>query len=181
MNEKTFVGFAVAVIVLGLALSPLTQNQADAAMKEDKMMEGKMMDKMMKEPVSIRGDLTAPADDKPFGGDDIGNYLVRVKDDKVRIIAKVDKAMMEDKMMEDKMKEGEMMEGKVLEGWLVDMQSGYKLSTGKLEGGSLVFTQKMVNPFIYDLIVITEEPMHDTDPSPHMPVGGAQIAEPFGQ
>ena len=174
MKKITFVGLAVAVIVLGLILSPLAQYQADAAMKEDKM-----MDKMMKEPVFIKGDLTAPADDKPFGGDDIGNYLVRVKDDKVRIIAKVDKTLMEKMMMEKKEK---MMEEKVLEGWLVDMQSGYKLSTGQLsERNTLIFTQKMVNPWIYDLIVITEEPMHDTDPNPHMPVGGAQIPEPFGQ
>jgi len=152
----------------------------------DQMMEGKMMEEMMKKPVSIRGDLTAPLGDKPFGGDNIGSYMIKVKDYKVRVIAKVDKSkVMTDKMMEDKMMDKDQSmekEGKVLEGWLVDTQSGYKLSTGQLsERNSLVFTQKMVNPWIYDLIVITEEPVHDMDPSPHMPIGGAQLAEPFGK
>ncbi len=153
----------------------------DSAM-EDKM-EGKMMDKMMKEPVSLTGDLTAPEDDKPFGGDHVGNYKLKVREhNKVTIIAKVTKTMMEEKMMEDKKEEKMMEKSNVLEGWLVDMQSGYKLSAGQLgTGHTLVFTQRMVNPWIYDLIVITEEPMDDTDPSPHMPVGGAQLSEPFGQ
>lgn len=61
------------------------------------------------------------------------------------------------------------------------MQTGYKLSLGLLKDGKLAFTQRMVNPFIYDLVVITEEPTHDTDPNPHTPVAGVQISEPFGQ
>jgi len=62
------------------------------------------------------------------------------------------------------------------------VDSGYKLSTGQLsERYVLVIHQRMVNPSIYDLLVITEEPMNDTDPSPNIPIGGAQLAEPFGQ
>ncbi len=162
----------------------------DTMMKDkmmgDKMMDDKMTDKehMMMKPVSIKGDLTAPAGDKPFGGDAIGNYILRTKDgNMVRVIAKVDKAMMESMMMKnDTMMKDKMMEkGKVLEGWLVDMQSGYKLSLGELNKNTLVFTQRMVNPWIYDSIVITEEPMDDTDPGPNMPIGGAQLGEPFGK
>jgi len=184
MRKITLVGLVTAVIVLGLTFSPLTQYETHAAM------EGKMMDKMMEKPVSIKGDLTAPKGDKPFGGDVVGNYIVKAKGHKIRIIAKVDKEMMEKMMggkmmenekMENKTMGGKMMEGKVLEGWLVDVQSGYKLSLGELEGNTLVFTQKMVNPWIYDLLVITEEPENDTDPSPNMPIGGTQLAEPLGQ
>ncbi len=171
MRKIASVGLALAAIVLGLTLSPLAQYEANAAMMEEKMMK----DKMMEKPVSIKGDLTSAKGDKPFGGDLIGNYMVKAKDNKVRLIAKVDKVMM-DKMMENKI-----MEGKVLEGWLVDVQSGYKLSLGELEGNTLVFTQKMVNPWIYDLLVITEEPANDADPGPNMPIGGAQLAEPFGK
>ncbi|MFQ5941473.1 MAG: hypothetical protein ACE5KA_07250 [Nitrososphaerales archaeon] len=165
---RKLAGLAVAFTLLGLMLSPLGQYQADA-FKEDKM---------MKEAFYAKGDLTAPADEKPFGGDAIGTYKVRVKhDNKVTIIAKPSKAMMEEMMMKDKL-----MQGNVLEGWLVDVDSGYKLSTGQLsERNILVFNQRMVNPSIYDLLVITEEPMNDTDPSPNMPIGGAQLAEPFGQ
>jgi len=161
-------------------------------MMEDKMMEDKMMDKMMK-PLYMEGALTAAKADKPYGGDEVGNYKVRVKDNnQVTIIAKVSKymmmkdQMMEDAMMQDKMGdkmiEDKMMDEKVLEGWLVDMESGYKLSTGQLsKQHTLVFAQRMVNPWIYDLIVVTEEPVNDTDPSPHTPIAGTQLAEPFGQ
>lgn len=132
-------------------------------------MTDKMMDKMMgkKEYVSMRGDLTVPEGDKPFGGDAVGTYLVKTKGQTVRIIAKLDRSMSDDK---------------VLEGWLVDVQSGYKLSTGQLGArNTLVFTQTLVNPSIYDLIVITEELIGDADPSPDKPVAGAQLGEPFGK
>jgi hypothetical protein len=181
MKKIIPVGLALVAIV-GLTLSPSIQNQANAAM-EDKMMEDKMMDKMMK-PMYMEGTLTAAKADKPFGGDEVGSYKVRVKDNnQVMIIAKVSKyMMMKDQMMEDKMMDDKMMDKKVLEGWLVDMESGYKLSTGQLNNKhTLVFAQRIVNPWIYDLIVITEEPANDTDPNPHTPIAGTQLAEPFGQ
>jgi len=135
---------------------------------EDKMIDKMMGDKMMKERVFLKGDLTSPQGDNPFGGNHVGTYMLGAKDENsVRIIARV---------------QSNPSEGNVLEGWLVDMQSGYKLSTGQLSAGNnLVFMQRIVNPWIYDLIVITEEPVNDTDPNPHMPVGGVQLSEPFGQ
>ena len=70
----------------------------------------------------------------------------------------------------------------VLEGWLVDMDSGYKLSLGKANhNGKLLFSQTMVNPWIYDAIVITEESIGDTNPAPNVPVGGISLETPFGQ
>ncbi len=190
MKKIIPVGLALVAIV-GLVLSPLVQNQANAAM-EDKMMDDKMMDKMMK-PMYMGGTLTAAKDDKPHGGDEVGSYKVRVRDNnQVTIIAKVSKymmmkdqmmedAMMQDKM-EDKMMDDKMMDKNVLEGWLVDKESGYKLSTGQLNNKhTLVFAQRIVNPWIYDLLVITEEPANDTDPNPNMPVAGTELAEPFGQ
>jgi hypothetical protein len=134
----------------------------------DKMMDKMMGDKMMKERVFLRGDLTSPEGDNPFGGNNIGTYMLGAKDgNSVRIIARV---------------QTNPSEGNVLEGWLVDMQSGYKLSTGQLSAGNnLIFMQRIVNPWIYDLIVITEEPANDIDPNPQMPIGGVQLSEPFGQ
>jgi hypothetical protein len=121
---------------------------------------------MMIESISLRGDLTAAANDKPFGGENTGNYIVRGKGDIVRIIASLRITHASEK---------------VLEGWLVDMQSGYKLSIGKFsERNSIVFTQRMVNPWVYDMLVITEEPANDTDPMPARPVGGAHLQQPFG-
>lgn len=50
------------------------------------------------------------------------------------------------------------------------MDTGYKLSLGKANHeGKLLFSQPMVNPWIYDAIVITEEPIGDTNPAPNVP------------
>jgi|GEM_PF-847143 len=158
----------VAGVVVNCPFVVVNEDKMMDKMMKDKMMEDKMMDKMVKEHVFLKGDLTAPQGDNPFGGNHIGTYMLGAKDgNSVRIIARVQVSPSD---------------GNVLEGWLVDMQSGYKLSTGQLSAGNnLIFMQRIVNPWIYDLIVITEEPVNDTDPSPHMPIGGAQLSEPFGQ
>ncbi|MFQ5941681.1 MAG: DM13 domain-containing protein [Nitrososphaerales archaeon] len=152
MNKTTFIGITIAATILVLISSPIAQYQADAAIK----------DNMMGRSLAVRGDLTSPADEKPFGGSEVGNFLVRAKDSNLlRVIGKVNNGPSD---------------SKVLEGWLVDVQTGYKLSIGQLsERNTIVFTQKMVNPWIYDLVVITEEPVNDIDPAPHTPIGGAQL------
>ena len=65
-------------------------------------------------------------------------------------------------------------EGYIFEGWLVDEDSGYKLSLGGFnteEGkAKFKFKQKLVNFEIYDLLVITQEPINDDNPNPDMPV-----------
>ncbi|MFY9300587.1 MAG: hypothetical protein WAO91_05310 [Candidatus Nitrosotenuis sp.] len=119
-----------------------------------------------KKPRNADGNLTAPSADKPFGGAAIGKYSKKVMGDKVSIVATLNLDA----------SKGHMVEGHVLEGWLVDADTNYKLSLGKLdERGKLSFTQRMVNPSIYDLLVITQEPINDTDPNPLSPIGGAKI------
>jgi hypothetical protein len=66
-------------------------------------------------------------------------------------------------------------DGYVLEGWLVDMDSGYKLSLGGFTTGhngdaTFHFNQRMVNFSLYEKVVITQEPAHDIDPNPATPV-----------
>ena len=92
MNK--FAVLTTGIAILGLMLLPLAQYEADAILE----------DKMMKESTYINGNLTAPTDDKPFGEDVIGTYKVRVThDNKVTIIAKPSKAMVEELMMKHKM------------------------------------------------------------------------------
>lgn len=102
MNKTTMLGFALAATVLGLVIAPLAQSGADAAMEEK---DGMMQDKMMK-PVSLKGDLTSPAGDTPFGGDKAGTYQIKVKDSKVTVTAKLGKYMMSDKMAKESVLEG---------------------------------------------------------------------------
>lgn len=158
--RKTILGIGIAAMVFGLIA--VIQNQAEAqSMEKDSMM--KMMDRQF-----LWGELTSPADDKPFGGEEVvGDYYVRVRNgEQVRVFANLDAAP----------------SGTVLEGWLVDVESDYKLSTGKANDRNiLIFGQRMVNPSIYDVLVITAEPIGDTDPAPTLPpVGGAPIGEVFG-
>ena len=68
----------------------------------------------------------------------------------------------------------EVPEGYVFEGWLVDVETGYKLSLGSFVtqqgAGTLMFQQNMVNFDLYDTLVITQEPAWDADPNPFMGV-----------
>ena len=141
----------------------------DDHMMKDKMMEKEesmMMDKMSDIDSATRGDLTAPAGDAPFGGKTVGTYSISVdRGDYVNVTTHTKNTS----------------SGMVLEGWLVDMDSGYKLSLGKSQSnGKLSFSQQMVNPWIYDAIVITEEPIGDSNPAPNVPAGGVLLETPFG-
>lgn len=59
--------------------------------------------------------------------------------------------------------------GRVYEGWLVDLDTGYKLSLGAFVTqdngrGELRFKQNIVNYELYDMIVVTKEVVDDTLP-----------------
>ncbi|QMU54782.1 MAG: hypothetical protein GKS07_07780 [Nitrosopumilus sp.] len=164
--------------------SPATTSENNYAMKEKMQQKEESMMMMEKEAIMqqkethsqnisedrifIKGKLTAPADDKPFGGNIVGDYNVRVRDgEQLRVFATF---------------ENTKPDSTVLEGWLVDMDSDYKLSLGKTNAqGKLIFTERMVNPWIYDVLVITEEPIGDFDPTPNKPAGGILLEGPFGQ
>lgn len=114
----------------------------------------------------FRGSLTAPSGGAPFGGEEVGSFEIEVRRNRITIEAEVDL---------------DAPDGYTFEGWLVDMQTGYKLSLGQLDGDELRFRQRMVNPFTYGVLVITMEPVGDLDPNPAAPVAGALLESPFGQ
>ncbi len=151
MNQKSVLGIAVAAVMAAALVAAAFGQTAVAKEADDK--------------TRIRGELTAPSGGNPFGGDAIGTFKIKTDGHATRISAQV---------------EIEPADGMVLEGWLVDAATDYKLSLGQLRGDSLNFRQNMVNPFTYNVIVITEEPVGDTDPNPATPVGGALLPSPFG-
>ena len=115
----------------------------------------------------IEGKLTAPSGDKPFGGDDVGTIEIEYDKNNVSIMSELNKSPSE---------------GMVFEGWLVDPDTGYKLSTGLLdENNAQTFEQVIVNPYIYNVYVVTEEPVEDVDPNANIPAGGFALPSPFGQ
>ena len=117
----------------------------------------------------IEGKLTAPTEDNSlYGGEETGTIQIDYDGNSISISAQLDISPSE---------------GMVFEGWLVDTNVGYALSTGQLDdNNSQIFEQVMVNPYIHDVYVVTEEPLEDTDPKPNViHVGGIKIPSPFGQ
>jgi hypothetical protein len=114
--------------------------------------------------VLVAGTLTAAVNGSSFGGDPIGEYQLSVVDNhSVTITAMLNVTPATDM---------------VFEGWLTDSSANYTLSLGMLggkNGSELNFQQLVVNPFIYDSIVISQEPVNDTNPNPSAPLGGAQF------
>ncbi|MGD1838112.1 MAG: hypothetical protein ACPKPY_08660 [Nitrososphaeraceae archaeon] len=117
----------------------------------------------------IEGKLTSPTEDNSlYGGEETGTIQIEYNENDILISAKLNMPPSE---------------GMVYEGWLVDTNLGYALSTGQLDNNNgQIFEQGMVNPYIYDVYVITEEPVEDKDPKPNaIHVGGIKIPSPFGQ
>ena len=114
----------------------------------------------------LQGDLTAPNDGKPFGGEIAGNYSIHVYDKATIIYAEVQNGAPN---------------GMVLEGWLIDVETGEKLSTGIFKEDVKRGFFLLDPEFHYDLFVITEEPIFDSDPAPNKPVAGVPLSAPFGQ
>jgi len=54
------------------------------------------------------------------------------------------------------------------------------LETAILFNATKTVSKTIVNPWIYDVLVITKEPIEDTATTPNKPVGAALLPEPFG-
>ncbi len=153
MNTKIKTGIALMAIVLGLVLTlPVVSDEAEAAQSTFNMI--------------TQGDLTASSGDKPFGVDSIGRYYTHVVGDRTTIYVEFIFPASE---------------GTVYEGWLVDADTGKMTSFGKTPTEEDIIMASLENQFNNDLIVITEEPLLDTDPAPHTKIGGAVLGTPFGQ
>jgi len=157
MNKKQTHTLALLALVFGVAISPiLAADNAEARNPPESR-------------YILQGDLTAPNNDKPFGGENVGIYNIHVRDDYSTIFVSLENGPSD---------------GMVLEGWLVDIETGEKFSTGVYDeksnvNGGLSF---LVDPgFHYDVFVITEEPRLDSDPTPNKPVAGVPLSTPFGQ
>ncbi len=165
MNTKQKTGIAMMAVVFGLILSPAVASNEASAIKNNATLDE------TEYTFSMRGALTSPEGDKPFGSDHVaGHYFIRANDQSVNIEAEFQSTSSPNF---------------VLEGWLVDVDTGFKLSTGlftdETNANRLNVTQEIANPWIYDVFVVTEEPIVDDDPNPHTPVGGVALSKPFGQ
>ncbi len=52
---------------------------------------------------------------------------------------------------------------------------------GAIAGDSLKTSQRMLNPYTYTQLIITEEPRNDVDPNAAGTYGGVDLPPPFGR
>ncbi|HEY9386243.1 MAG TPA: hypothetical protein VIP70_04335 [Nitrososphaeraceae archaeon] len=115
----------------------------------------------------MTGDITAPSDGNPFGGQKMGTITIDSNGSRTNVTADLNASPKE---------------GNVFEGWLVDAGgSGYKLSLGQFTNGTLNFTQYMANPYTYKNFEVTEEPSEDPDPNAAESIAGFELDDPFGR
>ena len=155
MNKKQTHTLALLAIVFGVAISPIiAADNVEARPADNRYI--------------LHGDLTAPNNGKPFGGEIVGAYNIHVKDEVTSIYAGLEKRASN---------------GMIFEGWLVDVETGENLSTGTFkENVKRRFFLLDESEFRYDVFVVTEEPIINSDPAPTLPpVGGVPLSTPFGQ
>ena len=160
MNQKMRYMGLIAILPLAMvALSPDLIGEADAAI------QGFVRDPATKinEVYYLSDHLTSPRNDKSFGGAVVGDYLITVNFDEVKIIADFYSSPSQ---------------GMMLEGWLVNSDNESYFSIGKFdkENNMLKFYQKDIEPHTYDLFIVTEKSLSDTDSSDHRSIGGALIS-----
>jgi hypothetical protein len=115
----------------------------------------------------MTGDITAPSDGNPFGGQKMGTITIDSNGRRTNVTADLNASPKE---------------GNVFEGWLVDAGgSGYKLSLGQFRNGTLDFSEYMVNPYTYKNFEVTEEPSEDPDPNAAESIAGFELDDPFGR
>jgi hypothetical protein len=115
----------------------------------------------------MTGDITAPSDGNPFGGQKMGTITIDSNGRRTNVTADLNASPKD---------------GNVFEGWLVDAGgSGYKLSLGQFRNGTLNFSEYMVNPYTYKNFEVTEEPSEDPDPNAAESIAGFELDDPFGR
>lgn len=94
------------------------------------------------EEIESSGDLTAPENGLPYGGDSVGTY--NIGQDRYGLRTQVD---MDDPPSNDT----------IYVAWLVDNSTGDDIGIGQLVDDQLAATQQITNASLYNLIEVTEE------------------------
>ncbi len=133
---KQITKYIGALTILPLALIALTPNligDADAYQRE-----GVLED--IKETFFFKGQLSQATEDLPYGGESLGDYVVQVNVNEVKVIANLDSSQFDDKVME---------------AWLVDFGGKPAINLGTFENSELT-TLVQISEWVYEAIVITE-------------------------
>jgi len=122
--------------ILPLALIVLTPDLIGDA---DAYQRGGVLEET-KETFFFKGQLSQATEDLPYGGETLGDYVVQVNVNEVKVIANLDSSQLDDKVMG---------------AWLVDFGGKPAINLGTFESSKLT-TLVHISEWVYEAIVITE-------------------------
>ncbi len=151
MNQKMkYIGlFAILPLAL-IVLTPDLIGDADAYQRGGGLEE-------TRETFFFKGQLSQATEDLPYGGETLGDYVVQVNVNEVKVIANLDSSQSDDKVME---------------AWLVDFGGKPAINLGTFENNELT-TLVQISEWVYEAIVITE--VSENSNSSENPAGGAAL------
>jgi len=139
--------------ILPLALIVLTPDLIGDA---DAYQRGGVLEET-KETFFFKGQLSQATEDLPYGGETLGDYVVQVNVNEVKVIANLDSSQLDDKVME---------------AWLVDFGGKLAINLGTFENSELT-TLVQISEWVYEAIVIAE--VSENSNSSENPAGGAAL------
>ncbi len=168
MKRSKSIYLTAGALILSLAL----YGTASFADSRDSGRRGDLLREridLMKERMERRGDMMMR---RNFSEDIILRNSANTQDvGRVRIESQLKADRGQDVSLRFRLSNVSVASGRVLEGWLVDNETGYKLSLGMFtllgnRQADLAFRQTMVNFGTYDKVMVTEESANDTNPNP---------------
>lgn len=148
---ERYIGTIVVLALLLVIVSAAYVTEADGYKQSGKLEKTPQTFYML-------GDLTAKTEDKPYGGHTIGDYLVIVDTETVKITATLDNYSHK----------------RTLEGWLSDSNSDKMLKIGIFDNNKLTANLTLdIKP--YDTIIVTEKLQSENNSNADVPVGGALL------
>jgi len=139
--------------ILPLALIVLTPDLIGDA---DAYQRGGILEET-KETFFFKGQLSQATEDLPYGGETLGDYVVQVNVNEVKVIANLDSSQSDDKVME---------------AWLVDFGGEPAINLGTFENSELT-SLAPISEWVYEAIVIAE--VSENSNSSENPAGGAAL------
>ncbi len=134
MNQKMkYIGLFAILPLAMIALTPDLIGDAYAYQRGGVLEE-------TKETFFFKGQLSQATEDLPYGGETLGDYVVQVNVNEVKVIANLDFSQSDDKVME---------------AWLVDFGGKPAINLGTFENNELT-TLVQISEWVYEAIVITE-------------------------
>jgi len=134
MNQKMkYIGLMAILPLAMVALAPDLIGDAYAYQRGGVLEE-------TKETFFFKGQLSQVTEDLPYGGETLGDYVVQVNVNEVKVIANLDFSQSDDKVME---------------AWLVDFGGKPAINLGTFENNELT-TLVQISEWVYEAIVITE-------------------------